>query len=115
MWKEMIEASKKAVALSAESPFFLRNLGFAYALSGQKEKAQKILDRLEEISKIKYDSPANKAVIFLGLNEKDQAFEYLRKSYDERSPYIAGMNSPFYDSIREDPRFKELMKKVGFG
>ncbi len=113
MWKEMIEVLKKTVVLSEESPFFLGYLGFGYAQSGQKEKAQKIIDRLGEISKTKYDSPFNKGMILLGLNEKDQALEHLEKSYEERAPVVASIkDNPFFDSIREDPRFKALQKKM---
>ena len=114
MWKECIAALEKAVTLSGNSTFFLGAIGFAYAKSGQKEKAQKILCRLKELSKTKYNSPINEALIFMGLDEKDQMFEYLEKAYNERSFMIPGLKvAPVYDNVRPDPRYLELLKKLG--
>ena len=113
MWKEMIAALEKAVVLSDDSPFFLGYVGYAYARSGQKFKAQKILSRLKEISKIKYNSPMNETIIFLGLGEKNQIFEYLEKTYNEKSFMIPSLKvAPLYDSIRSDPRFQDLLKRM---
>jgi len=113
MWKEMIAALEKALILSDDSPFFLGYIGYAYAMSGQKFKAHKILSRLNEISKTKYNSPHNDALIFLGLDEKDKMFEYLEKAYNERSFMIPSLKfAPLYDSIRTDPRYLELLKKL---
>jgi serine/threonine-protein kinase len=50
----------------------------------------------------------------VGLGEKDQAIEWLQKAYEERSSFLVSINvSPAYDSLRSDPRFKELLKKMG--
>ncbi|MCJ7483478.1 MAG: protein kinase [Thermodesulfovibrionales bacterium] len=114
MWKECISALEKTVVLSGDSPFFLGAIGHAYAKSGQKKKAQEILCRLKELSKTKYNSPINEALIFLGLDEKDQMFEYLEKAYNERSFMIPSLKvAPAYDSVRQDPRYLELLKKIG--
>ncbi|MFC1502572.1 protein kinase [bacterium] len=113
MWKESIAALEKAVVLSGESPFVLGVIGHVYAKSGQKLKAQKVLSRLKEISKSKYNSPINEAIIFLGLDEKDKMFEYMEKAYNERSFTITSLKFlPLYDSIRKDPRYLELLKKL---
>ena len=113
MWKESIAALEKAVVLSGDSPTFLGFLGNAYAMSGQKFKVQEILSRIKKISKTKYSSPHNEVMIFLGLGEKDQMFEYLEKVYDERSFMIPSLKfAPIYDSIRKEPRFKEILKKL---
>jgi TolB-like protein/tetratricopeptide (TPR) repeat protein/predicted Ser/Thr protein kinase len=112
-WKEMIAAQKKAVALSDDSPFFLGWLGMGFGLSGQKEKAQKMLDRLEKMSKNKYVSPINKALIFLALDEKDQMFEHLERAYEAKVMWLASIKTnPLFDSVRSDLRFKELLKKM---
>ena len=84
-----------------------------YGLSGQKEKAQKILDRLEGMSKNKYVSPINKALIFLAREEKDQMFEHLEKAYEDKVVWLASIKTnPLFDSIRSDPCFTELLKKM---
>jgi tetratricopeptide (TPR) repeat protein len=115
MWKEVISAEEKAVALSEGSPVFSCFLGYAYAMSGQKDKARKTLNQLEELSKEKYVSPLYKAMIYLGLGEKDRLFEYLEKAYEAREPFLVTTMkaAPFLDSVRSDPKFKGLLKKVG--
>lgn len=60
-------------------------LGHAYAASGNKAEAQKMLDHLKELSAQRYIAPYNVAVIYVGLGEKDEAFAWLNRAYDERS------------------------------
>ena len=114
MWKEAISAEEKAVALSEGSPFFIGFLGYAYAMSGQKDKARRALNRLEKLSKKRYVSNYPKAMIYLGLGEKDQMFEYLNKAYEDRDPTLAVSIKavPYFDSVRSDPKFKALLKKM---
>jgi hypothetical protein len=83
-------------------------------MSGKKVEAQKLIDGLKERSKEEYVSPLAFAWIYIGLGEKDQAFEWLQKAYEARSPFLIRIKVvPFYDSLRSDPRFTELLKKVG--
>jgi serine/threonine protein kinase/Flp pilus assembly protein TadD len=115
MWKEAISAGEKAVALSEGSPFFIGYLGYDYAMSGQKEKAQSILNRLDKLSKEKYVLNYSKAMVYLGLGEKDQMFEYLEKAFEAREPVLAlsSKAAPYFDSVRSDPKFKALLKRMG--
>jgi serine/threonine-protein kinase len=115
MWKEVISAEEKAVALSEQSPLFIGYLGWGYAMSGQKDKARRTLNQLEKISKEKYVSNYCRAMIYLGLGEKDQMFKYLEKAYEAREPLLALSSkvTPYFDSVRSDPKFKALLKKIG--
>ncbi len=115
MWKEAISAFEKAVALSEGSPYFIGYLGYAYAMSGQKDKARRTLNQLEKLSKERYVSNYSKAMIYLGLGEKDQMFEYLEKAYEAREPVLtlSSKVAPYFDSVRSDPKFKALLKKMG--
>jgi len=114
MWKEAISAFKKTVALSEESPYFVGHLGSVYAMSGQRVKARKTLERLSELSKKRYVSFYYKALIYLGLGERDQLFECLERAYEDREPLLVFVKSvPYFDSVRSDPRFKALLKKMG--
>jgi len=90
------------------------NLGRAYAKAGRKAEAQKILDQLEEQSKQKYVSAKGVALIYVALGEKDKAFEWLEKSYQERSICVAvGIKSfPGFDPLRSDPRFANLLRRI---
>lgn len=114
MWKEVISAFEKAVALSERSPFFIGYLGWAYANSGQKDKARRALNQLEKLSKEKYVSNHSRANIYLGLGEKARLFEYLEKAYEAREPILfpTMKAAPFFDSVRLDPKFKALLKKM---
>jgi serine/threonine-protein kinase len=114
MWEETITSAQKAVTLSGESPFALWTLGISYAMAGQENQALKMLDRLDELSNQRYVSPYCKAMIYVGLGDMDQAFEYLGKAYLERESFLATINTlPFFDRLRSDPRFTALLKKMG--
>ena len=89
-------------------------LGYAYAAAGQRDNAQKILDDLNTVSTQEYVSPFAVAQIYLGLGDREQALEWLQKAYKARSPWITTLVvSRIFDSIRGDPRFAALVKKIG--
>jgi TolB-like protein/Flp pilus assembly protein TadD len=113
MFEEAITVFQKAKDLSAGHPAILGSLGYAYALSGRKRDAQKMLNELEKKSTQQYISSIYFSTIYIGLGEKDRAFEWLEKAYNERSVWLIYINrSPIYDSIRSDPRYTDLLKKM---
>jgi len=113
MFEEAITVFQKAKDLSAGHPAILGSLGYAYALSGRKREAQKMLNELEKKSKQQYISSIYFSTIYIGLGEKDRAFEWLEKAYNERSVWLIYIHrSPIYDSIRSDPRYTDLLKKM---
>ncbi len=72
-----------------------------------------MLVELQELSKHRYVSPYNIAIIYAGLNDKDKAFEWLNKAYDERSFFIALLRvETVLDNLRPDPRYKEMLKRL---
>jgi tetratricopeptide (TPR) repeat protein len=88
-------------------------LGWAYALAGQREEATRVLDELNEQAQRQYVPPFDIAVVHIGLGDNDRAFEWLEKMYVDRSYMLTWLRYPVFDSLRSDPRFTELMKKVG--
>jgi TolB-like protein/Flp pilus assembly protein TadD len=109
---EAIAALEKARVLD-NNPSVSGYLGFAYAEAGKKAEAQRVLDELKELSKKQYVPAYSIAIIYAGLNDKDQAFEWLNKAYADRSFYITLLNfEPTLDNLRPDPRFKELLKRA---
>jgi tetratricopeptide (TPR) repeat protein len=107
-----IEHLQRAVELG--SIFGLGWLGLAYALAGKKDSASKILNRLEDLSKERYISPFQKALVYLGLGKFNQAFEELEKAYSVREPYFVYLKlNPFPWILGEDPRYRELINKIG--
>lgn len=115
MYEEAITEHKKAIALDESPGRWGRSaaLGYAYAEAGKRGDAQKIFDELKELSKQRYVSPFNFALIYIGLGEKDLAFEWLNKTYDEYPDTLLYLKvDRRFDSLRSDPRFTELLKHM---
>src|SRR5437870_1200245 len=88
-------------------------LGYAYAISGDRPKAEQILRELEQMAKRQYVSTTAFADIHLGLGEKEKALDWLEKSYqDQESACWYLTVEPIYDSVRNEPRFQALVQKV---
>ena len=89
-------------------------LARAYALSGKTADAEKILHTLEELAKQRYVSSSDIAVICADLGEKDRAFWWLEKAYEERSNALIYLKlDPAFDLLRSDLRFAALSARVG--
>jgi adenylate cyclase len=88
-------------------------LGYAYAVSGGRPKAEQILRELQELAKRQYVSTTAFADIYLGLGEKEKALDWLDKSYqDQESACWYLKIDQIYDSVRNEPRFQALVQKV---
>jgi len=114
--REAIPEYQKAVQLSQGDSDPTASLAHAYATTGNKEKAQKILHEWMRQSETSYVSPYMIATIYASLGEKDRAFKYLEKAYQERSsdlPYFLKADLRM-DSLRSDPRFQDLMRRMNF-
>jgi serine/threonine protein kinase/tetratricopeptide (TPR) repeat protein len=111
MYKEGIAEFEKLLAISPGNPGGLSNLGYAYAVAGRRQEAQKVLDKLNELSKQKYVPAASRVIIYAGLGEKDKAFEWLEKGYEDRSIFSIKVD-PTLDSLRSDPRFADLLRRM---
>ena len=113
MYSEAIAEYERARQIE-DSPWVLASLGNGYAVAGRTADARKVLSALDAMSKQRYVSPYNNALIYVGLGEKDQAFAWLNKADEERNDYLVYLKvEPLFDSLRSDPRFSELMKRVG--
>ena len=104
---------QKARALN-DDPQVLALLGHAYASSGYKTEAVKILEQLKELSKQRYVSAYSLAIVYLGLGDKEEALRWLEKSYQDRegSDIALIKINLFFDALRGDPRFEALVAKV---
>jgi tetratricopeptide (TPR) repeat protein len=110
MYEEALAEAQKTVALSGGDPVALALLGSVYGASGRRNEAMKILD---ELKKRRHVAPFQLATIYESLGEKDQAFKWLERSYEERDAWIIWLRSPLFGSLRSDPRFMKLVKKIG--
>ncbi len=115
MHEESIAAAQKMLNLLGEKISSRKLvLGVAHALAGNQEEASKILDEGIALSEKIYVAPFFIALIYALLNERDKAFEWLQKAYEERDHWLCHAKaSPQFDNLRPDPRFKELLKKMG--
>jgi eukaryotic-like serine/threonine-protein kinase len=113
---QAIPEYEQAVDLSQRDSDTVAGLAHAYAGTGKRAEAEKLLSELQRQSKVSYASPYMIAVIYSGLGQKDKAFEFLEKAYQERSPDIAYFLRADLrlDTLRPDPRFQDLLRRVAF-
>jgi serine/threonine protein kinase/tetratricopeptide (TPR) repeat protein len=89
-------------------------LAHAYAVAGKPDLARQILGELRQMSGARHIDPYNFAIIEAGLRQRDNAFEWLEKAYKERSEELLLLKvDPRLDSLRSDPRFPELVRRLG--
>jgi serine/threonine protein kinase/tetratricopeptide (TPR) repeat protein len=113
-YPEAIAEMRKALDLSEGDTNELAALGHAYAMAHQVGEVKKILDQLKERSQQTYVQPSLIAVIHVGLGDKNQAFDWLQKAYEDRSAGLLYLKvDPAFDSVRSDPRFIDLLRRIG--
>ena len=113
-YKEAILHAERGVGLSPGVNFLRGVLGVVYAMAGETTAARQVLGDLLERSKRTYVGPTLISWIYSHLGERDRAFEWLEKGYEQRDCTLAfGLRVPLYDVIRDDPRFGGLLKRLG--
>jgi Flp pilus assembly protein TadD len=115
MYEEGVAELQKAVALENAPERWDRHpmLAYAYAVAGRRDEALKILDDQKRLAKQRYISPFNFAIIYTGLGDKNRAFEYLNKAYEEGAGGLSHFPvRPMFDSLRSDPRYRELLRRM---
>jgi len=114
MYPEAIATFQQAVSHST-IPLMLASLGHAYAIAGRRDEAKKMLLRLDDLSRQRYVSAYDKAIIYVGLGEIDQSLEWLQRAYQERSQFMIYLDTdPRLDSLRTDERFQNLLRRMHF-
>ena len=113
---EAISEYQKAIEVSNGDHDATASLAHAFAAIGRRAEAKKILHDLEKKPKSAYVSPYMIATIYEGLGDKDKAFEFLERAYQERSLDISWHIKADLriDNLRSDPRFQELVRRVGY-
>ena len=109
MYQEAIDAAEKTFS----GELFL--LPYIYSVSGQRDKALELLAKIVERSRKEYVEPIFIAMVYCGLGDKEQALQWLIKGYESRAPFMVTIKiREELDPLRSDPRFIELLKKMGF-
>jgi TolB-like protein/Tfp pilus assembly protein PilF/tRNA A-37 threonylcarbamoyl transferase component Bud32 len=111
----IVLADKVLAALNPEDASSLQSLGCVYATSAQQEKARNVLNRMLDIRSRRYVDAFLIGEVCASLGEKEKAFEWLAKAYDEHAGQMIFIKiDPWWKKWRSDPRYKELLKKTGF-
>jgi TolB-like protein/DNA-binding winged helix-turn-helix (wHTH) protein/Flp pilus assembly protein TadD len=112
MYDEAIAEFQRAIELSGHSGAFDSNLGYVYAVSGRKEEAIKIVRSLEARHDQNPSAGADIALIYVGLDDQDQAMSWLNKAFEARFK-ASILLRPAFDSLRSDARFQDLLRRIG--
>lgn len=101
--------------LDGEAYLALGFMGYAHALAGQRAEAETLLSILEDISQRKYVSPYSMLVIHLAIGPLERVFQLLEQLYEERNDWLVWLKvSPELNCVRNDPRFQDLLRRIGF-
>lgn len=112
--EEAIAAFKTALKTLPDNNAALTALGHAQGLAGKRADAEKIISRLQELSKQQYVSPFQTAVVYAGLDERKLALDWLEKSQQERFNWLPFIQiDPVFKNLRSEARFLELSKSLG--
>jgi tetratricopeptide (TPR) repeat protein len=117
MYSQSIAEFKKAIPLTgrSESTLSKAGLGHVYAVTGKKSEARTLLDELKQLSGEQYIPATSIALIYAGLGDRDQAFAWLDKGYEQRAFQMQWIKiEPRWDSLRSDTRFQDLTRRMGF-
>jgi len=111
---QAIPVLENAVALSDRSPAVTGVLIRAYAHAGRRTEALSLLEELKRRQRAGYVPAAAFVNAYLGLGDKEQAFAWLDRAYKEHSMILQLLKvHPYFDPLRDDPRFKDLLRRVG--
>ena len=113
MYAEAIRERQRAVDLSGGAPVFIAGLGGTYAAAGYKPEVLRIMRQLQELSKSQYVMSYWIALLHTSPEERDVAFRWLEKAYEERSATLVLIKvDPRLDFLRSDPRFDDLLRRM---
>jgi len=108
------EEFRKAISLSGGSPLMKAALGRVYAKAQKTQEAHEMLNELNGLAKGQYASAYELATIYVALGNNEEAFQLLAKAYAEHSFHLANLSvSPQFKSVRSDPRFQDLVQRIG--
>lgn len=114
MYAQAIATYQNGISQTERSPALISSLGHAYALSGDRNGAARSVAELRELSKQRYVSPYWTAVVYAGLGNKDEAFAWLEKAFQDRASLLIWLKvEPQFDPLRTDPRFDDLLARIG--
>ena len=113
MYGEAISLNEQWLRTDPTNQFALRDAGIAYAKAGRPDKAEEMISKFREIAKTQYVPTCRIASIYGALGNKDKAFEELQRAFEVRDWELYRSNvDPYFSSLRDDSRFKEMLKRL---
>jgi tetratricopeptide (TPR) repeat protein len=113
MYVEALAEFEKAVATSNEGSALLASLAAGYGAAGRRNDAQQIVSRLTVETERKYVPAYGVAEVYVALGDKEEAFRWLERAYEERSSALAYIKvEPRLDQLRSDARFRDLLRRM---
>jgi tetratricopeptide (TPR) repeat protein len=114
MYREGLSALEKYSTLSRGGAASRSLLGYLHARSGERKKSLEMIEELKAASKQSFVPALFIALVYAGLEDKDQAFTWLDKAFEERFNRLAYLKvEVLWDPLRSDPRFTDLLRRVG--
>jgi len=114
MPEQALQEAQKAAALSNNGTEAVAHVAVCYAVLGNTNKATAMLRSLQAASKSRYVSSFEIAAIFASLNEANQAFESLKKAYDDHDYDLPSLRvDSRFDKLHSDPRYADLLRRMG--
>lgn len=113
LYEEAISSFKTGMHLLSDSTYALAKLGHGYAIAGRCDEARAVINQLNALSNKRYVSPYDIALVYLGLQENDEALTWLQRALEQRSLWMGYLSvEPQLDPLRSDERFQELRRRV---
>jgi tetratricopeptide (TPR) repeat protein len=113
-YQQALAALQKARELSGDNAFMLAALAHAHGVAGERQQARQLLSELLEVSKKEYVSPMSLVLVYIGLQETQEALSWLEKSMGDQAGLLVWLKvDPEFDPLRSEPRFRETLAKVG--
>lgn len=98
-----------------DNPLLLALSGVVNAMAGNRRQAEKILEELKRRSTQEHIPPDGLGLLYFSLGDKDRAFAVFEKALNERAEDMVYLKvAPFYDPLRSDPRFQDLLRRMNF-
>jgi tetratricopeptide (TPR) repeat protein len=114
MYDEALAEFKTVEASFHGWPVAIAAIGYVDGVSGKRKDATKILRDLNDLARQRYVTSYGVALVYAGLGDRDKAFSWLEKAYEERSHWLVWLKlDPRWDNLRADSRFADLVRRVG--
>lgn len=111
---EAIGLHRETIEQLGDDPESIASLGHALAAGGRRDEARELQERLDELAGRRYVPPYWSAILATGLGETDRAFETLERAFEDRFDWMIALQvDPVFDPLRDDPRFEDLVRRVG--